>query len=105
MGSDMTTQPTHSVLMSFRISLLPALLLGLGLAACSKAPEDTKESLAQNPERLRAVTKACHEDPKSTDERLCRAAADANFQKFMTHKPSVDEPGAKPSPVQPPPKF
>lgn len=90
---------------TFRIYVLPVALLALGLAACSKAPEDTKESLAQNPERLKAVTKSCHNDPKSVDERLCRVAADANFQKFMTHTPSVDERGAKPSAAQPAPKF
>ncbi len=63
---------------------LLSLVCAFVLAACgrSSSPE-TVESLAANPERLKAVMNQCKLDHEKTGDALCRAASEAQRKRFM----------------------
>jgi hypothetical protein len=75
----------------------------LALTACGdRQQEDTEQSLARDPERLKAVMQECHNDPGHGNDKRCRIAADANRLRFLDRKSIEPEAARKPAPD---PKF
>ena len=61
----------------------------LMLVACGKpAPMESAESLAENPERLKALQAECRVDRARVGEAQCMAVADAVRKRFMRPMPS-----------------
>ena len=58
-------------------------LVALVTACHAPASEDSVESLAKDPARLKVVLKQCKDAPESVPERTCRAAAEAFRQRFF----------------------
>jgi hypothetical protein len=65
------------------ISPVTAMALAVLLTGCAPASEDSIESLAKDPARLKVVMKQCKDAPESVPERTCRAAAEAFRQRFF----------------------
>ena len=76
-----------------------ALIMGL-LTACSESePTETVESLAANPERLKALREQCRTERARVGEVLCSRAAEASTRRFFND-------GKVPyTPPKEPPKF
>ncbi|MCI4030088.1 EexN family lipoprotein [Dickeya dianthicola] len=60
------------------------LLMTLGLAACSPpASTDTVESLAANPDRLKALRQQCKLERAKLGDELCNRVAEATNRRFL----------------------
>lgn len=72
--------------------MIPLLLAAI-LVACGKSeptvtaptakPTETVESLAANPERLKALRQQCKTDRATVGDELCNRAAEATNRRFM----------------------
>ena len=63
---------------------IPWLLLALLLFGCGRsAPTDTVESLAGDPERLKALREQCRTDRARLGDALCNTVAEAARKRFM----------------------
>lgn len=77
-------------------------LCALALAACEKKPEpiETVESLAANPERLKALREACKADRSRLGDAQCNAVAEATRRRFLGsgQSPYAADPVKPPAP-------
>lgn len=65
-------------------SIVTAMALAALVTGChTPTSEDSVESLAKDPARLKVVLKQCKDAPESLPERTCRAAAEAFRQRFF----------------------
>lgn len=69
--------------MFIRLSAVAALGAGIVFLIQHSRAEDTAESLAADPDRLREVQRLCSQDWAGTGEALCTAASQARRKRFM----------------------
>lgn len=70
------------------------------LSACSeKAPTDTVDSLAANPERLKDLRAQCKADHAKVGDALCTAVSEATRKRFMGDGKSPYADDAAPPPA------
>lgn len=63
--------------------VMPFLLVAM-LTACGKSePTETVESLAANPERLKALREQCKTDRAKLGDELCNRVAEATNHRFL----------------------
>ncbi len=82
-------------------SLLTVVACALALIACSKVePEDTVESLAANPERLKVLRAQCKADHARMGDALCNLVSEATRRRFIGEgkTPYTNTPLPKPAP-------
>ena len=66
------------------VSVVSLMALAALVAAChAPTSENSVESLAKDPARLKVVLKQCKDAPESLPEQTCRAAAEAFRQRFF----------------------
>lgn len=71
------------------------------LSACGqKTPTDTVESLAADPERLKALRAQCKLDHEKVGDAVCSAVSEVTRQRFMGDgkSPYADDSAPKPAP-------
>lgn len=67
-----------------RVAIVAIAISAALLSACGQAsPSDTVESLAGDPERLRALREQCKRERDKVGDALCRLVSEARRKRFM----------------------
>ncbi len=80
------------------LSHFSTLLFTLVLSACSPSPAiDTVESLAANPERLKALRLQCKLERAKLGDELCNRVAEATNRRFLGDRKTTYSPPKDPA--------
>lgn len=67
--------------------------LALVLTGCEpRSNDDTPESLARDPDRVKNLLRECRDDPSRAEDKRCRAASEAWRRRFFGNEKREEEP-------------
>jgi hypothetical protein len=74
-----------------RMRSVPLVLIGVLLAGCGPAPDDSVESLMADHERLAVLRSRCKLDHARVGEALCTRVAEATRRRFLQRQPAASD--------------